>query len=96
MIVVPQGLVDIGSGTQLGIREATSWTSSSPWTPSSTCLVEVDPEVDSRQWLTLLLRKDMEVLRLEQPMQVQLNKGKVVSKEALTPDLLRLPHRRMA
>lgn len=97
-VVVPQGLVDIGSGAQLGIRRATSRTPSSCCSPWSTCpLVEEDPEVDSQLRLTLLLRKDMdmvEMVRLLQPMEV--NKGKVVSNEALTPALQRLPHRRLA
>ena len=60
---------------------ATSWTPSWPWTPSRACLGEVDTEVDSPRPLrppTLLLRK---VIKLK-PMEVQLHKGKVASKEA--------------
>ena len=60
---------------------ATSWTPSSLWTPSRACLGEVDTEVDSLRPLrppTLLLRK---VIKLK-PMEVQLHKGKVASKEA--------------
>ena len=98
LLVVSQGWVDSGSGAQLGIRRATSWTPSSCCSPWSTCpLVEEDPEVDSQLRLTLLLRKDMdmvEMVRLLQPMEV--NMGKVVSNEALTPALQRLPHRRLA
>ena len=60
---------------------ATSLTPSSLWTPSRACLGEVDTEVDSLRPLrppTLLLRK---VIKLK-PMEVQLHKGKVASKEA--------------
>ena len=95
LVVIPQGLVDIGSGAQLGIRRATSSTSSSPRTPSSTWLVEGDLEVDSshQRLPTLLLRM---VVRHKQPMEAQLNLGKVVSREAWTPVLPRPPHRRLA